>query len=540
MLVSNRTTSTGSWTRCCLGPGPKPLFGSIQMKSFFGSINENPNEKIKHSRNQVARGLAMPGDVALDAASIAKDSPSSPAATIALGRLAGNLGCSERNFHNLVQRAMPMRLDPIVVKNVPHLHSTARGIELLDVHVMAPHEVFACYFDENRDMFMDCILGGDTGDGRREYWHRAEATEWFQNSSFKDEIVADPCGFIPFRLWNDDVAVTKTRSLTVTHISSALASHVSSLYTKLLCFGVPLGFILPEGLDMVVGVVVWSLVQLMLGTWPATDWRNEPWPATHWRAQNSGRPLAGRFRGILAEITADWKALKEILKLPQHYGKTLCCHRCVAQRSLGPVGYMHFHTDAVHRRPESKRTHAAYMGDVAATPPALTKLPWFHLSMVLADFMHCVCLGAAQSLVGNVLFACCVDGAFGYTTISRADQRRGLQLRQAWLDFKQHCKVHHIDHSQQMFTRAMLSMKSDSDAPMFKGKAANTMDVVEWLASLHSGGDHPPAHIHARGVCVRALARLWRRCKSSGRFFTPFEARSFHRDMRRFLLSYRI
>ena len=66
------------------------------------------------------------------------------------------------------------------------------------------------------------------------------------------------------------------------------------------------------------------------------------------------------------------------------------------------------------------------------------------------------------------------------------------------------------------------------------------MDVLEWLESLQK---HPHActgHEQAVSVCVRTLCRTWRLCKTGGRFFTGDQARAYHRNTMRFLLSYRI
>ena len=276
-----------------------------------------------------------------------------------------------------------------------------------------------------------------------------------------------------------------------------------------------------------------------MNEWPEMDYDGNPWPTNHWRSRKRG-PLTS-FRLVVAEITADWKALKELLQLPQHYGKLLCCHRCGAERNLGPLGFVHILASALHRRPEHRRTHEQYMRAVAASRPSICGLPWFHLSMVLADFMHVVCLGIAQLLNGNVLFHLCLEGRFGYTTIARADVRRGLQLRAAWLEFKAWCDTAGVLHSQHMFTRASLSMKSDQDSPLLKAKASNTMKIVLWLESIHplSDPDDNPA-LYTRGVAVRAMARIWRKCKCGQRFFTKSQARLFHRDVRRFLLAYRM
>ncbi len=156
---------------------------------------------------------------------------------------------------------------------------------------------------------------------------------------------------IPFRMWGDDVAATKNKSIDVIHCTSAVADRVKAVFSRLLCCAFPLSFILPEGIDKLMSVLVWSFVALSTGEWPSTDWTGTPFPVTCWRHGKAALKLAGGFCAIVCEVAGDWKFLKELLRLPQHYGKTICCHICKALKiASGGLAFTDFKSSAEHRR----------------------------------------------------------------------------------------------------------------------------------------------------------------------------------------------
>ena len=161
-------------------------------------------------------------DIPDDARAVVADNPDASVSYTRLAKLQKRHRNVERDFHRMTEKDFGhLQLEPLLIKDVPHLHRTRPGIELMDVYIQSPHEAVASYFNEHLDMFDHCFLGGNTmPESRLEYWHHAEDTDWFQRCEFKDDIRNNPASFVPLRLWHDDIAVTKKRALAVQSVRS--------------------------------------------------------------------------------------------------------------------------------------------------------------------------------------------------------------------------------------------------------------------------------------------------------------------------------
>ena len=154
--------------------------------------------------------------------------------------------------------------------------------------------------------------------------------------------------------------------------------------------------------------------------------------------------------------------------------------------------------------------------------------------MVVPDYMHIVCLGFGQTVVACTLFELCLSGAFGFVNVGDSKIRVLAELRHAFSLFKVWAAANAKTHSQRPFVVATLGLADSSvicpgKCPEFKGKAFNTMVVLQWLASLHvlgasSGSKHDPY----RGIIFQSLSRQWdqfARCKSV--YFTEEETQMY-------------
>ena len=143
------------------------------------------------------------------------------------------------------------------------------------------------------------------------------------------EILTDPGKFYPMRMHGDDLPVTKHIQMLVLNLVSIVAAHSSTALVKILMAGISLGYILEDGIDEVIRIIVWSSMQLRLGVWPATDWEGRPWPEGSWRKRLGAakRLLAGGFRAIVTELTGDWKYHKEVMHVNELPLSFLCLLR---------------------------------------------------------------------------------------------------------------------------------------------------------------------------------------------------------------------
>ena len=380
------------------------------------------------------------------------------------------------------------------------------------------------------------FLGGDTTHTNLvRFWANMAKTEWFEATGFKGQILEDPERFIPLRLFGDDVAVTKNISLECVNVASVFSSALPAMLAKIISLTIPLGEITKDGLFMLYDILRWSIAVMLDGHWPEKDPFGQHWPRRSYRAVKgaSRDPLASGYRFVVCEILGDWKWVRECLSMPYWYGKKACCHTCRALKVLGTdVSFVDF------RSKIPLRTHAEYIGHFDEAPP-FARLPGFHISMVRGEYMHLVCLGVGHVVVASMFLELCQEGMFGHRFVGRKLIRYNLQLRYAYLKFTAWAKSNRRSHSQRMFSLALLSLgTSMKRIPIFKGKAANTMVVLQWLESLVSCKEQQTSrHQKLRALTVISLCRQWRLCHVRSLWFTTLQARSFARDVRRFLFA---
>lgn len=234
--------------------------------------------------------------------------------------------------------------------------------------------------------------------------------------------------------------------------------------------------------------------------------------------------------------------MKESFEFKTHYQALECCHICSANKAPGELNFANFGATAKHRELNQRRTTAEYLDSFAGSPPALARLPGFHLDMIVLDYMHIVCLGVAQFLVGNALFELADSGRFGAAWGQlRQLQRWNLQLRLGWFQFKAWCRRNGHQASQHMFTAAMLSMTNSLDWPMFKGKAHNTMVVLMWLAWVtEAERSADDMHQRMRARALHCLAQCWQEMTTHKTLWlSRSTAKMIHVNGRMFLLCYR-
>ena len=118
-------------------------------------------------------------------------------------------------------------------------------------------------------------------------------------------------------------------------------------------------------------------------------------------------------------------------------------------------------------------------------PPELVLFDGFNVcDSLLWDWMHCSALGVQHKAAGACLVEMCLEGRWGrFGGAWRI--RTGIALKKAYTDFVLWARVNRLQHSQQQFTAASLSVGDGiADVPHLKGKAHNLMTVTKWIASI--------------------------------------------------------
>jgi hypothetical protein len=109
---------------------------------------------------------------------------------------------------------------------------------------------------------------------------------------------------------------------------------------------------------------------------------------------------------------------------------------------------------------------------------ALLLLVGFHYVMIRTCVIHNFNLGISQYLNGSVI-ATLVEKAGLWAARSLIES-----LKLAYADFKLWARQRGISHSQQCFTKGMLSRPSRQHFPLFKHKAWNGRVIAAWLADV--------------------------------------------------------
>ena len=144
-------------------------------------------------------------------------------------------------------------------------------------------------------------------------------------------------------------------------------------------------------------VITWSLQALALGCHPARRHDGQHWlPTDKRRMHSSGAPLA--FRGALCQVTGDWKAYKELFRVPQFNETAGCCYKC----RVVPTGIRDTGAGAQWR--QDRLDHWSFIARLNAQGldhSPLFSAPGFRLPIVRLDWLHVMDLGVCADWLGQ-------------------------------------------------------------------------------------------------------------------------------------------
>jgi len=151
-------------------------------------------------------------------------------------------------------------------------------------------------------------------------------------------------------------------------------------------------------LDAMMEVLSWSFNVALSGLSPEIDFAGRPvaGPRTY---------LANRWRAALVQVRGDWEFYVSTFRFPPWNGAEEMCWMCRAS-GRGEMSFTSCGTDANWRG--TRRTHESYIEDLAAQdkelPVLLQKVQGLRLESIMVDVLHCVDLGVAAHMVGNLFW----------------------------------------------------------------------------------------------------------------------------------------
>ena len=245
--------------------------------------------------------------------------------------------------------------------------------------------------------------------------------------------------------------------------------------------------------DAIFDHVSWSCLALVAGKWPSVDHLGRP--LTGWRAEKAGTPL--RFRAAVIAKCGDWSWHKQILGM-RAWNEGLMCWLC--QQRLDDYD---FSLTAPWRRTQRcmRGFNASLLID-GAHASNIFALPGFLLEYIKPDWMHCVCLGILQYLLGNVMWELFteVGGVF-----SRSQEACAVLLATARMT----AKKLGLDAPFNVLTVTMIK-PSTKKRPRMKLKATEGRNFLPILTTmLVECFPHSSERLELRLRCCQSLCRCY-------------------------------
>ena len=231
-------------------------------------------------------------------------------------------------------------------------------------------------------------------------------------------------------------------------------------------------------LDPILSIFVWSMTMMSLCQWPTQRHDGQPWLDSDTHRKLKRGPFFAI--AVLFQARGDWSWYKELFGFPSWASKAICW--CCRATRTGPNRYTDHGENAKWR---SKRITAIEFFDLqrraGVTPSPLFSCPFFTLSMVVIDILHCLDLGVAQDALGNLFFE-------AQKSDLCAGRTQKLRVKKLWLKVKEYYKTSKPLSQIQTLTRTMI--KQPTKSPKLKLKGAETRGLIpfgmELATELHT------------------------------------------------------
>ena len=264
---------------------------------------------------------------------------------------------------------------------------------------LLPHMWFAALFAQLPSWWNTAIRGPVTA--AQEYWNNVRQTDFFKSHPglTEDELHRT----IPIGMHGDGGAFSHQDSLFVLTWNSLIGSGMTRA-TRFLMTIVPKSEMVPETMPAIMAILVWSFNSMLTGIEPLFAHDGEA-------LKGPFKFLANKWKACLAQLRGDWEffAMPSFLAFPKWNEVGRMCWKCLAVgNNEDPMKYSRFDKLAPWR--STKQTHEKYLAGLRLAGilvPVLFMCLGFRIECVMADVLHCVDLGIASHIVGNI-FRCCI------------------------------------------------------------------------------------------------------------------------------------
>ena len=227
------------------------------------------------------------------------------------------------------------------------------------------------------------------------YWNSIRHTEFFKSHPGLNEDELHRT--VPIGMHGDGGAFPHNDSLFVLTWNSLIGSGPTRA-TRFLMTIVPKSEMVPGTMPAIMKVLICSFNLMLTGIDSNNDF------------------LAERWKASLAQLRGDWEfyTMPSFLAFPKWNQVGRMCWKCLAVgNDEDPLKYSRFDKNAPWRfTRQDHETYLAGFADASLIPLLLSTCIGFRIELVMADVLHCLDLGVASHIVGNIFWILIANHTF--------------------------------------------------------------------------------------------------------------------------------
>lgn len=339
---------------------------------------------------------------------------------------------------------------------------------------LLPHEWFRCLFLEAPRTWENCVTGPDGA--ALEFWKSMKDTAFASAHPVLER--KDWARSIPLGLHGDAGAFSKQESVYLFTWNSLLGAGSTSakrfVFTLLKKSDVTAGT-----LDEIMRIFAWSMNSLLTGIVPRVNWLGLPVASTD-------DYIAGGWKGVFTQVRGDWQFMCELFKFPAWNGAENMCWICKASNKIPELIFTDCRLCAGWRR--TMRTHESYVADVSELPVLFLKATGFRLECVMIDILHCVDLGVASHIIGNIFWELILARTWGKPN---AEENTAMLYKEMQAHYKSTRETSRLQGKLKVER-----IRTSGGWPKLKAKAAATRHLARFALKLAL--DHNDGTVHNR------------------------------------------
>lgn len=343
---------------------------------------------------------------------------------------------------------------------------------------LLPHQLFASHFANRIETWRTLIAGPEHA--CREFWNGMRDSEFVLKHPQLPMEEWDH--IIPLGFHADAGAYSEQDSVFCVSWNSLMGTG-STMEKRFLATILRKSEMSADTLEAALKILTWSFNIVLTGQTPFQDYLGN-------NIAGGGKWLAKPWKGALTQIRGDWQFYCEAFGFPQWNTNIRMCPYCKASNIYENLYWTKCGADAPWR--DTRFTHETYLAFMIESglyiPTMLRHAIGVRLESVMVDTLHCVDLGIAAHVLGNI---------FWYLAVVRAvwgGSNMKDNIKKLFDEMKRWYKKERISSTLRGELTVERVRKDASSYPKLKGKAAAIRHLIGFGLSImlyHSdGSDH--------------------------------------------------